>query len=185
MHRRAQTPPTALTPAVQRRPVAGARWAIPRRIHGVRVAITSTARSERRIAVRRPGVGIDASSASADPARAPSRVTARSCQVPGTPRSSTAPRSTRPVPEPTTRSRTVRQLHALADTAGAHRPLVYVLGKCGLRFGEVAELRWRDLDLQNLQLRISHSGARISRANAGRLRPSVQVGRGGPRGRHQ
>jgi hypothetical protein len=40
-------------------------------IHGVRLAITSTARSERRIAVRRPGVGIDASSASADPARAP------------------------------------------------------------------------------------------------------------------
>jgi hypothetical protein len=39
-------------------------------IHGVRLAITSTARSERRIAIRRSGVGIDASSASADPARA-------------------------------------------------------------------------------------------------------------------
>jgi hypothetical protein len=64
---RTPTPPTALTPAVQRRPVAGARRAIPRRIHGVRLAITSTARSERRIAVRRPGVDIDASSASADP----------------------------------------------------------------------------------------------------------------------
>ena len=41
---------------------------MPRRIHGVRLAIISTARSERRIAVRGPGVGADASSASADPA---------------------------------------------------------------------------------------------------------------------
>ena len=48
--------------------MAGARRAIPRRIHGARLPIVSTARSERRIAVRRPGVGIDASSASADPA---------------------------------------------------------------------------------------------------------------------
>jgi hypothetical protein len=45
---RTQTPPSALTPAVQRRPVTGARRAIPRRIHGARLAITSTARSERR-----------------------------------------------------------------------------------------------------------------------------------------
>ena len=74
-----------------------------------RLAIASTARSERRIAVRRPGVGIDASSASADPARGPWRSTASSCQVPGTPRSSTLPRSSKPVPEPTTRSRTVRE----------------------------------------------------------------------------
>ena len=66
-----QIPPSALTPAVQRRPVAGVRRPIPRRIHGARVAIASTARSDRRIAVRRSGVGIDASSASADPARAP------------------------------------------------------------------------------------------------------------------
>ncbi len=105
---RTQIPPTALTPAVQRRPLAGARRPIPRRIHGARLAIASTARSDRRIAVRRPGVGIDASSASADPARAPWRSTASSCQVPGTPRSSTLPRSSNPVPEPTTRSRTVR-----------------------------------------------------------------------------
>ena len=44
---------------------------IPRRIHGVRLAVTSTARSDRRIAVRGPGVGVDASLASADAARAP------------------------------------------------------------------------------------------------------------------
>ena len=104
-----QTPPSALTPAVQRRPVAGARRPIPRRIHGVRLAITSTARSERRIAVRGPGVGVAASSASDDPARAPRRSTAKSCQLPGTPRSSTLPRSSKPVPEPTTGSRTVRE----------------------------------------------------------------------------
>ena len=47
----AQTPPSALTPAVQRRPVAGARRLNPRRIHGARLAIASTVRSERRIAV--------------------------------------------------------------------------------------------------------------------------------------
>ena len=46
---------------------------------------------------------------------------------------------------------TLDQLHVLADAAGVHRPLVYVLGTCGLRFGEVAELRWRDLDLENLR----------------------------------
>ena len=42
---------------------------------------------------------------------------------------------------------TLDQLHILADTAGAHRPLVYVAGTTGLRFGELAELRWRDVDL--------------------------------------
>lgn len=34
---------------------------------------------------------------------------------------------------------------------------MYVLGTCGLRFGEVAELRWRDVDLRNLRLRITRS----------------------------
>ena len=82
------------------RPVTGAMRAIPRSIHGVRLAITATARSERRIAVLGPGVGVDASCASADPARAPSRSTATSCQVPGTPRNSTLPRSSKPVPQP-------------------------------------------------------------------------------------
>jgi hypothetical protein len=71
------------------RSAVGARRATPRRIHGVRLAIAATARSERRIAVRGPGVGVDTSAASADPARAPWRSTARSCQVPGTPRDST------------------------------------------------------------------------------------------------
>jgi hypothetical protein len=64
----------------------------------VRLAITATARSERRITVRGPGVGIEDSSASADPARGPWRSTAKSCQLPGTPRNSTLPRSSKPVP---------------------------------------------------------------------------------------
>lgn len=56
---------------------------------------------------------------------------------------------------------TLEQLHALADAAGPHRPLVYVLGTCGLRFGEVAELRWRDVDLRNKTLRITRSVALV------------------------
>ena len=52
---------------------------MPRRIHGVRFAITSTARSVRRIAVRGPGVGVDARIASAESAPIPWRWTARSC----------------------------------------------------------------------------------------------------------
>ena len=52
---------------------------------------------------------------------------------------------------------TLEQLHLLADAAGVHRPLVYVLGTCGLRFGEVAELRWRDLNLQKKEIRIARS----------------------------
>lgn len=58
---------------------------------------------------------------------------------------------------PEQRFLTLEQLHALADGAGAHRPLVYVLGTCGLRFGEVAELRWRDIDVDKCRIRISRS----------------------------
>ncbi len=50
---------------------------------------------------------------------------------------------------------TLDQLHTLATGAGVSGQLVYVLGTCGLRFGKAAELRWRDLDLDNLRLRIS------------------------------
>ncbi len=52
---------------------------------------------------------------------------------------------------------TLEQLHVLADAAGDHRALVYLLGTCGLRFGEAAELRWRDLDLDRLQIRVTRS----------------------------
>jgi integrase len=36
---------------------------------------------------------------------------------------------------------TLDELHKLADHAGVNAPLVYLLGTCGLRFGEAAELR--------------------------------------------
>jgi hypothetical protein len=64
--------------AVQLRSVDGERRAMPRRIHGVRFAITSTARSDRRIMVRGPGVGVDASlrSGSVLSSRSDGRVTA-------------------------------------------------------------------------------------------------------------
>jgi integrase len=52
---------------------------------------------------------------------------------------------------------TLAQLHRLADAASENRSLVYVLGTCGLRFGEVAELRWRDLDLEKMQIRVARS----------------------------
>ena len=55
----------------------------------------------------RTGVNVDAGSASADPARARRRSTARRCQVPGTPRNSTLPDPRSPA-RPTTKSRTVR-----------------------------------------------------------------------------
>jgi integrase len=45
----------------------------------------------------------------------------------------------------------------LADAARQHRPLVYMLGTCGLRFGEAAELRWRDINLDKLGVRVSRS----------------------------
>ncbi len=56
---------------------------------------------------------------------------------------------------------TLEQLHLLAAAAGDHRALVYVLGTCGLRFGEVAELRWRDLNLHKMQIRVARSVALV------------------------
>ncbi len=56
----------------------------------------------------------------------------------------------------------LEQLHTLAEAAGEHRALVYVLGTCGLRFGEVAELRWRDVDLQKRQIRVARSVALVN-----------------------
>lgn len=52
---------------------------------------------------------------------------------------------------------TLEQLHVLADAAGQHRPLVYLLGTCGLRFGEVAELRWHDVLLDKKTISVRRS----------------------------
>jgi integrase len=57
---------------------------------------------------------------------------------------------------------TLEQLHALATAAGQHRPLVYVLGTCGLRFGEAAELRWRDISVAKLSVRVARSVTLVS-----------------------
>lgn len=52
---------------------------------------------------------------------------------------------------------TLDRLHRLADAAGDHRALVYALGTCGLRFGEAGELRWRDINLDRLTIRVARS----------------------------
>ena len=52
---------------------------------------------------------------------------------------------------------TAAELHRLALAAGERKPLVYVLGTTGLRFGEAAELRWRDVDIAGLRLRVTRS----------------------------
>lgn len=57
---------------------------------------------------------------------------------------------------------TPAQLHRVALAAGAHKALVYVLGTTGLRFGEAAELRWRDVDLTAGRLSVSRSVTFVS-----------------------
>jgi integrase len=52
---------------------------------------------------------------------------------------------------------TAAGLHRLALASDEHMPLVYVLGTTGLRFGEAAELRWRDVDIAGLRLRVTRS----------------------------
>lgn len=52
---------------------------------------------------------------------------------------------------------TLEQLHQLADAAAGNRALVYMLGTCGLRFGEVAELRWRDVLLDKNAITVRRS----------------------------
>ncbi|MGH3265795.1 MAG: tyrosine-type recombinase/integrase [Trebonia sp.] len=52
---------------------------------------------------------------------------------------------------------TAAELHRLALAAGEHMALVYVLGTTGVRFGEAAELRWRDVDIARLRLRVVRS----------------------------
>lgn len=52
---------------------------------------------------------------------------------------------------------TTAELHRLALASGSQKTLIYVLGTTGLRFGEAAELRWKDVDLNNLRLRVTRS----------------------------
>ena len=52
---------------------------------------------------------------------------------------------------------TAAELHRVALAAGERKPLIYVLGTTGLRFGEAAELRWHDVDIAGLRLRVTRS----------------------------
>jgi len=57
---------------------------------------------------------------------------------------------------------TASELHRLALAAGGRMSLVYVLGTTELRFGEAAELRWRDVDIAGLRLRVTRSMTFVS-----------------------
>lgn len=53
------------------------------------------------------------------------------------------------------------QLHALADAAGDHRTLILVLGYTGLRWGEMAGLRVRDVDLSRRRLNVERNAVEV------------------------
>lgn len=65
----------------------------------------------------------------------------------------------RPKSAPARRHRylTAAQLDHLADTAGAYRPLVLVLGYCGLRWGEAVALRPEDIDTAKGRLHVERA----------------------------
>lgn len=52
---------------------------------------------------------------------------------------------------------TAKELYALADECGPHRPLVIFLGTCGLRVNEALALRVEDFDLDSKIVRVAHS----------------------------
>lgn len=53
------------------------------------------------------------------------------------------------------------QLHALADAAGVHRALILVLGYTGLRWGEMAGLRVKDVDLERRRLSVERNAVEV------------------------
>jgi integrase len=60
---------------------------------------------------------------------------------------------------------TLAQLQALADVAGAeaeYRPMILVLGLCGLRFGECGALRVRSVDLMRRRLRVTEAVSEVN-----------------------
>ncbi|KUI29712.1 integrase [Mycobacterium sp. IS-1742] len=57
---------------------------------------------------------------------------------------------------------THEQLHRLAIAAGRFRTLVFVLGYCGLRFGEAAALRVGDVDLAARRIRVRRSVTNVT-----------------------
>ena len=71
------------------------------------------------------------------------------------------------LPEIEQRYLTHEQLHRVAVASGRLRTLVFVLGYCGLRFGEAAALRVADVDVL---------ARRIRSAPVGHLRPQDRTG---------
>lgn len=61
------------------------------------------------------------------------------------------------LPETEQRYLTHEQLHRLALASGRQRTLMLVLGYCGLRFGEAAALRVKDVDLASNRIRVRRS----------------------------
>lgn len=53
------------------------------------------------------------------------------------------------------------QLHAVANAAGEHRALVFVLGYCGLRWGEMAGLRVKDVDLKRRRIHVERNAVEV------------------------
>jgi integrase len=54
------------------------------------------------------------------------------------------------------------ELHALADACGDDAVFVLVLGYCGLRFGEAAALRVRNIDLMRRRIRITEAVTEVN-----------------------
>ncbi|WP_264015234.1 tyrosine-type recombinase/integrase [[Mycobacterium] manitobense] len=65
-------------------------------------------------------------------------------------------------PETEQRYLTHEQLHRLAMAAGRFRTFILVLGYCGLRFGEAAALRVRDVDLERGRIRVRRSVTHVT-----------------------
>ena len=61
------------------------------------------------------------------------------------------------LPETEQRYLTHEQLHRVAVASGRLRTLVFVLGYCGLRFGEAAALRVADVDVSARRIRVRRS----------------------------
>ena len=57
---------------------------------------------------------------------------------------------------------THEQLHRLAVASGRFRTLVFVLGYCGLRFGEASALRISDVDIENRRIEVKRSATYVT-----------------------
>ena len=58
---------------------------------------------------------------------------------------------------------TPEQLMSLGDNSGPYRPLILVMGLCGLRWGEATALTVGDLDFENNRIRVSKSVTKVGK----------------------